>query len=396
MVLFTSRSSSAWGNLTGHLPQVFASYLFIMSNFSHPYRSSTMSEFEFFKERADRWGDSMKALWGSLGICPPTDHIGLPHHMAGELYSIGCLKVWGDAQKLHLGMAYLLVWVDDTSEAGNYSIAIVWIDSCQARMVSMGEALEALSSLTTEGSDWPYVLIQLYKGANHTPLPKDRHVCVLPQGEAESPSGKISQLKVCQLLSTGPSVVFPSELNGGNQSVIIDLPESLHSGSSVITDEYPYIEVNIPTLVPEEQGNANLPPGKKHDTATANQPKTPWKPRITLSAEVHNLIDRGLMDNYDQELEHSTAVEVPSTEADSLPPLKMEKPVLLLDTHSQASVAETEASMESNPASASPIAAAHSSHSSSPITHLSKLQSDVHLAVNSMFTAKRSSELEIQ
>ena len=81
-----------------------------------------MSEFEFFKERADRWGDSMKALWGSLGICPPTDHIGLPHHMAGELYSIGRLKFWGDAQKLHLSMAYLLVRVDDTLEAGNYGI----------------------------------------------------------------------------------------------------------------------------------------------------------------------------------------------------------------------------------------------------------------------------------
>ena len=76
---------------------------------------------------------------GSLGICPPTDHIGLPHHTAGELHSIGCLKVWEDAQKLHLGMAYLLVQVDNTSEAGNYGMAIVWIDSCQARMVEWGK-----------------------------------------------------------------------------------------------------------------------------------------------------------------------------------------------------------------------------------------------------------------
>ena len=218
-------------------------------------------------------------------------------------------------------------------------------------MVSMGEALETLSSLTPKGSDWPYILIQLYEGTNHTPLPKDRHVCVLPQGEVESPSGQISQLKVCQLLSARLSVVFPMELNRGNQSVTIDLPESLHMGSSVITDKYPYIEVNIPTLVPEDQCNANLPLGKKHDTVTADQPKTPWKPRITLIAEVNDLIDQGMTDNYDQGSEHSPTAEVPSTEADTLPPLKMEKPVLLLDTHSQASVAEIEASMESNPAS---------------------------------------------
>ena len=109
---------------------------------------------------------------GQLRDLSPRDHIGLPHHTAEELHSISCLKVWGDAQKLHLGMAYLLVWVDDTSEAGNYGMAIVWINSCQARMVLMGEALEMLSSLTPKGSDWPYVLIQLYEGANHTPLPQ--------------------------------------------------------------------------------------------------------------------------------------------------------------------------------------------------------------------------------
>ena len=280
-------------------------------------------------------------------LSPHRPYRSSPPH-GGELHSIGCLKVWGDNQKLHLSMAYLLLWVDSTSEAGNYGMAIVWIDSCQARMVLMGEALEMLSSLTPKGSDWPYVLIQLYEGANHSPLPKDRHVCVLPQVEAESPSGEISQLKIHQLLSAGPLVVIPAELNGGDQLVTIDLPESLHTGYSVITDEYPYIKVNIPTLVLEEQGNASSPLGGKHDTASVNQPKTPWKPRITLRVEVNDLIDRGMTDNYDQEQEHSTTAEVPSTEADSLPPLKLEKPVLLLDACSQASAAEMEASMERN------------------------------------------------
>ena len=222
----------------------------------------------------------------------------------------------------------------------------------------MVEPLEMLSSLTSKGSDWPYVLIQLYEGTNYMPLPKDRHVCILPQGKEESPSGQIIQLKICQLLSAGPSIVFPIELNEGNQSVTIDLPESLHTGSSVTTDEYPYIEVNIPTLVPEEQDSASLPLGGKHDTPTTTQPKTPWKPRVTLRAEVNDLIDQGMMDNYDQESEHSVMAEVPATEADASLPLKMEKPVLSLDTCSQASVAEMEASVESNPISALPTAAA--------------------------------------
>ena len=248
----------------------------------------------------------------------------------------------------------------------------------------------------SKGSNWPYVLIQLYEGAKHTPLLKDRHVCILPQGEAESPSGQISQLKICWLLSTRPLVVFPTELNGGNQSVTIDLSESLHTGSSVTTDEYPYIQVNISTLVPEEQGSASLPLSGKHDPLTATQPKAPWKPRITLRAEVNDLIDWGMMDNYDQELEHSIMAEVTATKVDAIPPLKTEMPVLLLDASSQASAAETEASMESSPIGTLLTAVSHSSCSSSPIVEFSKLQSVVHMTVSSMFTARRSSDLEIQ
>ena len=293
---------------------------------------------------------------------PPIDHIGLPHHTAEEQHSISHLKVWGDVQKPHHGMAYLLVRVDDTSEARTYGMALVWISPLQARVSSMVEALEIVSSLTSEGSDWPYILIQLYEGTNHTPLPKDKHICVQPQEKAESPSGWISQLKIHQLLSTRPLVVFPVELNGGNQSVTIDLPEPLHTGSSVTTDEYPYIEVNIPTPIPEEQDCASPPLGRKHDTPTITRPKTPWKHRVSLMVEVNDLIDWGMTDNYDQESEHSVMVEVPTTEADASPPLKLEMAVPPLDTSSQASAAETEASMESNPIGTSLTAVAHSSH----------------------------------
>ena len=335
-------------------------------------------------------------LWGSLGICPPLDHIGLPHHTVEELHSISCLKVWGDVQKPHQGMAYLLVQIDDTSEAETYGMALVWISPLQARVSLMMEVLEILSSLTSEGSDQPYVFLQLYEGTNHIPLPRDKHICVLPPGKAESLSGQISQLKICRLLSTGPLVVFPIELNGGDQSVTIDLPELLHTGSSVTIDEHLYIKVNIPMPILEEQDCASLPLGKKYDIPTINQPKTPWKPRVTLMAEVTNLLDQGMMVNYDWESEHSAMEEVPTTEVDASPPLKMDTTVLPLDASSQASAAEMEASMGSNPIGVSTTAAAPSSQSSSLIVELSELQSDAHMAIHSIFTAKRSSDLQIQ
>ena len=113
-------------------------------------------------------------------------------------------------------------------------------------------------------------------------------------------------------------------------------------------------------------------------------------------AEVNDLLDWGMTDNYDWESEHSAVEEVPATEADASPPLKMDITVLPLDTSSQASAVETEASMGSNPISISTMAAAHSSRSSSLIVELSKLQSDAHMAVHSIFTAKRCSDLQIQ
>ena len=184
------------------------------------------------------------------------------------------------------------------------------------------------------------------------PSPKIDMFASYPNEETESPSGQISQLKIHWLLSARLLVVFPTELNGGDHSVTIDLPKSLHTGCSVTSDEYPYIKVNIPTPVPEEQGSTSPPLGRKHDTPTTPQPKIPWKPRVTLMAEVNKLIDWGMTDNYDQELEHSIMAEVPATEADAILPLKMEMPVLSLDASSQASAAETEASVESNPISA--------------------------------------------
>ena len=260
----------------------------------------------------------------------------------------------------------------------------------------MAEALEILSTCTSSGPDWPYILTQLYEGTNHVPLPKDKHLSILPQGKAESPCGQISQLEVCQLLSARLQVIYPVGLNGGNQSVTIDLPGLLHGGSSVTTDEHPYMKIDIPSPTPEEQDGVNLPLGRGHTTQAIAMPKTPWKPRVTLMAEVGELLTQGMTEDYDCEPEHSTTEKELATKADISPPPKMEVPALPLDTSSQASVPETEASIESNPIHDSPTAVANSSHSDSPTMDLPELQANAHLAINHMLSIKRSSELKRQ
>ena len=111
------------------------------------------------------------------------------------------------------------------------------------------------------------------------PSPRTQHLGILPQGKAESPCGQISQLEVCQLLSARPRVIYPMGLNGGDQSVTINLPGLLHSGSSVTTDEHPYMKIDIPS--PEEQDGVDPPLGRVHITQAVATSKTPWKPRVT-------------------------------------------------------------------------------------------------------------------
>ena len=189
-------------------------------------------------------------------------------------------------------MAYLLVCKEGDSEAESYSMAPVWTSPHQAQVSMMEEALGTLCTCISSGPDWPYVFTQLYKGSNHTPLPKDKHLGVLPQGKVEeSPYGQISQLEVHQLLSAGPRVIYPVGLNGCNQSVIIDLPELLHSSSSVTADKHPHLQTNIPLPTPEEPECTTLLLGGVHATPADTIPKTPWKPRITLTAEVNDLLN---------------------------------------------------------------------------------------------------------
>ena len=69
----------------------------------------------------------------------------------------------------------------------------------------MDEAVGTLSAYISSGPNWPYALAQLYKGSSHTPLPRDKHLGVLPKRKVEeSSNGQISQLEVSQLLSVRP------------------------------------------------------------------------------------------------------------------------------------------------------------------------------------------------
>ena len=185
-------------------------------------------------------------------------------------------------------------------------------------------------------------------------------------------------------------------LNRGDQSVTIDLPEPLHSGSSVTNDEHQYLKVNIPSPIPEEQDCANPPHGRAHVSLAIATPTTPWKPRITLLGEANDLLAQGMREDYNCEPESSTMAQEPTTKVGTSPSQKAEVLALPLDTSSQVSAKGMEASMESNPIYVSPTAVAHGTHSDSPAMELLELQTNANLAVTHMLSIRRSLDLERQ
>ena len=169
-----------------------------------------MTEFTFFSNRVERWKRDLATLWGNFNICPHLNHLELPGHSPAELISVSSFKVWGNTRDPHHDMAYLLVPLGNTAEERQYGVSLVWVTPKQARASTMEEAVGKLATCPSSGMDWPYAQAQLYKGPGHAPLPKGKHLGILPQGKAEETScGQISQLDIYQLLSAGPKWSIP-------------------------------------------------------------------------------------------------------------------------------------------------------------------------------------------
>ena len=91
-----------------------------------------------------------------------------------------------------------------------YSISLVWVHPNQIGATTIDEAAESLTAYTSSGVNWLYALAQLCEDPHHAPLPKNKHLGILPQEKVqETFCGQISQLKVHQLLATDPQVIYP-------------------------------------------------------------------------------------------------------------------------------------------------------------------------------------------
>ena len=227
------------------------------------------------------------------------------------------------------------------------------------------------------------------------PLPKGKHLGILPQGKAEETScGWISQLNICQLLSTGPQVVYPSGLNGHDEPIITTLPEPLSSGMSIIASEHSYLEINIPPN--GESDTKVLPISEASIIQTTIPHKSPPHPEGITMAEVNHLLDQATMEASSHNSEQSSLEKITEAAATMSPPQKSEVTVPPVDTSSQASIEETEGSLEDIHVNISPIAAVYSSGSANPLMDPSELRANANRAIDNMLHLKRSLDIKRQ
>ena len=121
----------------------------------------------------------------------------MPSLSVAELSSLNGLRAWGERQKSHHDITFLLVLAGEEAMGDRkYGLSTIWVSPSQARVPSMEEAVGKLTTWASCGPDWPYALVQLHEGNCHVPLPKGgTWAYYLKEGQKRLPVGKSANWK---------------------------------------------------------------------------------------------------------------------------------------------------------------------------------------------------------
>ena len=226
-----------------------------------------MANYAFFSQGSSWWGKNFLSLWGHLGICPLLCQIHVTSIAQSELSSLTSLKAWGDAEKFHSDIAFLLVSTKEEAAGDRIcGLSTVWVNPYQARVSTVEEVVRELTALASSGPDWPYALVWVNEDTCHAPLSKEGHLGILPEGGINKTAcRRISQLEDNQLLQSDSQVIYPVGLNGCEIPLLTTLPESMANDTSLTGGKSIYLKVDIPQSIigksdKEESPLANTPP----------------------------------------------------------------------------------------------------------------------------------------
>ena len=85
-------------------------------------------DYIFFSKDPSQWDEAYQSFWGHHNICPILEQFHTAQVTQPELSSLTCLLAWGDPERFHSDMAFLLILPKD-SIAGErvYGLAMVWV-----------------------------------------------------------------------------------------------------------------------------------------------------------------------------------------------------------------------------------------------------------------------------
>ena len=178
---------------------------------------------------------------GHLSIATP-----VPYHLQNSIWALlpHQPKGLGDAERFHSDITFLLVSTEEgTAGDRMYGLSMVWVNPYQASIPTVEEVVKQLTDLVSSGPNWPYALVWLNGDTCHVPLSREGHLGILPEGGTSSATcWRVSQLEVCQLLSSDSQVIYPVGLNRHKIPVVTSLPKSLANGTNLLGGETIYLK----------------------------------------------------------------------------------------------------------------------------------------------------------
>ena len=161
-----------------------------------------MSEFLLLCADSALWDSTTTATWGFLDFCPKVTQFQVHIITQGQLATLSQVGAWGDAEKPHQDMAFLLIvpslaigckWV--------FRLTAMWMHPHQVYLPTLADVVLKLLLLADEGADWSYAYIRMNDAVAHTPLSSEGHIGIKA---SDLPSwntcGFLHQLHMLQLL----------------------------------------------------------------------------------------------------------------------------------------------------------------------------------------------------
>ena len=180
-----------------------------------------------------------------------------------------------------------------------YGLSTIWVNLYQARVSTVEEAVRQLTALVSSGPNWPYALVWLNGDTCNVPLPREGHLSILPEGGTGSAScRRVSQLEVCQLLSSGSQVIYPVGLNGCEAPVIASPPKSLARDTNLLGGKHIYLKLDILQSMVEGPELKVLPSGICPSTLMASPIKVTLpnaEREVSMTMEVRELLSRAVL-----------------------------------------------------------------------------------------------------